>query len=579
MSNQFILPIEQIINPTTGRPVFNARLFFGRQDATDLATNPASRVPVFFVDGSGAQVALAQPVRTNAAGNPVNPAGAPVQIRVQVNPADTAYSFLAQTDGGAQVLYQARISEDFVLSSELGAVDSDVVIAGIVAKALSARVAAFVTPEEFGAVGDGLANDTAAVQAALDTNKLVMLNSNACYRLNSKLVIRRGHKGIVGTNSVFDTVGGTSASGSYFDFYGTGAAISFESQDNDNRTVVGARLEHFGIKLRNANSRGIDYTQAIYGEFNNIWVRLLASSSTGFYAKGNGQGSAPYYNVFDGCLVFGNNDRVAFPEQVGFYGQGDGIFLADGPNANIYNNTRHLVGLAYGFIFESGVGNVITNLAFESIQEAVFLIGKNDTAADGRCQENIVTGVWGEGTSTARIADIRGMSRRNNITKFSTNSTGNIVYTDTTTAKDNYVSSTGESLTIEFNGRSFPANTIVPIGFTAANWPSVGSGGITPSIKGYPAMLIVNCFSITGSIVGNAVVRIYRAGNLNPILTATITDANRFFTVYNIGDDVTSGYNLFDKTQNSSLEVVVATSSDWNQPNATINASVYFLSV
>jgi hypothetical protein len=110
MSNQFILPIEQIISPSTGKPVFNARLFFGRQDATDLATNPASRVPVFFVDGSGAEIPLAQPVRTNAAGNPVNAqGGSPVQIRIKINPADSGYSFLAQTDGGAQVLYQARV--------------------------------------------------------------------------------------------------------------------------------------------------------------------------------------------------------------------------------------------------------------------------------------------------------------------------------------------------------------------------------------------------------------------------------------------------------------------------------------
>jgi hypothetical protein len=165
MSNQFILPIEQIINPTTGRPVFNARLFFGRQDATDLATNPASRVPVFFVDGSGAEVALAQPVRTNVAGNPVNPAGAPVQIRVQVNPADTAYSFLAQTDGGAQVLYQARVDEGFVLSSELGAVGSDVLVGGVEAGILASRV---FDVRSFGATGNGTTNDTAACQSAIN---------------------------------------------------------------------------------------------------------------------------------------------------------------------------------------------------------------------------------------------------------------------------------------------------------------------------------------------------------------------------------------------------------------------------
>jgi hypothetical protein len=170
------------------------------------------------------------------------------------------------------------------------------------------------------------------------------------------------------------------------------------------------------------------------------------------------------------------------------------------------------------------------------------------------------------------------LARRNNITKFSANSTSNVVYTDTTPTKDNFVSATGESLAVEFKGKSFPADSVVPIGYTAPNWAVIGFGGITPAIKGYPSSIIVNCFGVTGSIVGNAVVRVYRTGVLNPVLTATITDANRYHLIHNIGNDVTQAYNFFDKTGSTSLEVVITTSADWNQSSACINVTVSFLS-
>lgn len=112
MTSQFINPIEQIRNPATGQPVLNAQIYFGKQDATDADTNPASRINVYSVGSGGALTLLAQPVRTNAAGNPVNSAGAPVSIQVDVPSGDEAYSLLVKNAVGAQILYVSRVKVD-----------------------------------------------------------------------------------------------------------------------------------------------------------------------------------------------------------------------------------------------------------------------------------------------------------------------------------------------------------------------------------------------------------------------------------------------------------------------------------
>lgn len=47
----------------------------------------------------------------------------------------------------------------------------------------------YVTPEEYGAIGDGAANDTAALQAAIDTGNSVILSSGKIYRYTSALIM------------------------------------------------------------------------------------------------------------------------------------------------------------------------------------------------------------------------------------------------------------------------------------------------------------------------------------------------------------------------------------------------------
>ena len=176
MTSQFINPIEQIRNPNTGLPVLNAQIYFGKQDATDADTNPASRINVYSVGSGGALTLLAQPVRTNAAGNLVNGAGAPVSIQVELATGEDAYSILAKTAAGVQVLYVSRVYapvkssdlNDFVKIANLANAASDVSIAGVKAKYVARKYKNTVTVEDYENLVVG--NDwTAAIQAALSS--------------------------------------------------------------------------------------------------------------------------------------------------------------------------------------------------------------------------------------------------------------------------------------------------------------------------------------------------------------------------------------------------------------------------
>ena len=72
---------------------------------------------------------------------------------------------------------------------------------GAVQRELQDKMRERLSPEDFGAVGDGVTDDTAALQLAIDTAKRVFLTHNATYKITSELTLTADGSGIIGDGS------------------------------------------------------------------------------------------------------------------------------------------------------------------------------------------------------------------------------------------------------------------------------------------------------------------------------------------------------------------------------------------
>jgi len=90
-----------------------------------------------------------------------------------------------------------------VMTNETGVINSGNATAisytltapGAVAQTVQTKLEQYVSVKDFGAVGDGVADDTAAIQAALNTGRLVFVPYGT-YKITSALTINQG--GLIG---------------------------------------------------------------------------------------------------------------------------------------------------------------------------------------------------------------------------------------------------------------------------------------------------------------------------------------------------------------------------------------------
>lgn len=176
MANILIQSPFEYLTDRNGRALANGKIYIGEPNK-DPENFP---VAAFFdVDGT---VPAPQPIRTNSAGFPCDASGNPQRIFTA-----TAYSIRVSDQNDAQVYYAADAADGFfgVIASELANNTDPALGSGLVGYVYETGATGttvhdkfnriIVDVKDFGAIGDGLANDKAAFDEAAATGRSILL--------------------------------------------------------------------------------------------------------------------------------------------------------------------------------------------------------------------------------------------------------------------------------------------------------------------------------------------------------------------------------------------------------------------
>jgi hypothetical protein len=160
-----------------GQPLDNGYVWLGTS-----SLNPQTNPVVAYYD-SALTIVATQPLRT--LNGFISRAGSPAQVYVDA----VNFSILVQDSKGTTVF---SVPEGTGISPNASGVVYDPAGTGAVATTVQAKLRESVSVKDFGAVGDGVTDDTAAIQACLNGNKYVRIPRGK-YNVTSPLQYKSGH--------------------------------------------------------------------------------------------------------------------------------------------------------------------------------------------------------------------------------------------------------------------------------------------------------------------------------------------------------------------------------------------------
>jgi hypothetical protein len=285
MSLSIVEPPFEIYTDIDGQPLEAGYVWIGTANL-DPQTNP---ITVYF--DQALTIVAPQPLRT-IGGYVVN-SGTPAKVYADV----VGYSIRVMNKNGS-TLYTLPNGTGIDPSST--GIVYDPPFTNSVPTTVSAKLSEFVSVKDFGAVGDGVTDDRAAIQAALDTGKSVFIPAGI-YLFNSTVNFTAEGQCIfgLGNDSVLKS--------------GVGS-VYIQSQGIDNLTVrdlkIDGALSNGGIVINN-NSSNFDVLNVYFqGGGQRVWLwdcNHIAVQNCTFDTTGYGViaqlGRSPNYVLVDGNIA------------------------------------------------------------------------------------------------------------------------------------------------------------------------------------------------------------------------------------------------------------------------------------
>ena len=220
----------------------------------------------------------------------------------------------------------------------------------------------------FGATGRGVADDYAAIEAALAIVRAyggaIFLPTNPANG-SQPTVYNHGATIQFGASNV-RIIGESTAVQLNYTGAGTGLIVNLSS--------ASAHRERCGFSnislVSSTGAYAFDFTFGSYGIYENFEIAYTATNARLIYGTGH-NGAGPYFNEFKGFTLFGGGDR----SQVGIEFKSDTSGnLSDGPNANQFTDLKRAASLLRGLNLVAGTGNLFANFSGESISEGFIVL-------------------------------------------------------------------------------------------------------------------------------------------------------------------------------------------------------------
>lgn len=331
-----------IFTDIDGDPLHDGYIYVGTA-GLNPETNPIS---VYW--DAALSIPAAQPIRTLGGYPSRNGAAA----RIYVNTDD--YSVLVKNKNGSLI---------FSVLNQTAAIPAGVITflqsgSGAVSRTVQSKLRDAVSVKDFGAVGDGVTDDTAAIQAALDAGKRVYIPTGT-YLVSSRLQIGPTNMNVLYGDGIKTVIKSTCAGDTFH--------IGATPGSTNAGIISGGGIEDLLIQLYGTAAIGIRMLQTSMTSIRNVQVYSYAArpnTQVGILIDAGGGSS--FFNQFINCNCQGVD--VGYKFTASGVGQGTSSTFI---NCSALTYTDNTNGHGYEFVGNNGLDSIFVGGNLEACKKGI----------------------------------------------------------------------------------------------------------------------------------------------------------------------------------------------------------------